>query len=299
MNRLQKKCVIGTVGIHLLLLLILIVGPAFYNQQPKTDDTTVLDMIPANLVDAAVNSGVQGAQPPPTPRPVTPQPPQPQRLFAPPPPTPTPAPAPVSTPAPAPEPVRTPSPSLLEEFKDYFKSKPEPTVKPDLTPTEKQPTTQTHTDNIKVDLHKVNRTEVKNTSQPDNARNQQAINRALNSLSHSLSSATTVDMPGHSSAAYASYASVVKSVYEQALRSHAPESVAQKDEKTRVRIVIANDGTVLSSTVISQSGDPSWDDAVQQTLDQVTFVAAFPDGATEKERSYTLGFTPEVEQSIQ
>src|SRR5580692_11894886 len=113
-NLLQKKCVIGTVGIHLLLLVILIVGPAFYNQQPKTDDTQVLDMIPANLVDAAVNSGVQGAQPPPTPKPVTPQPPQPQQLFAPPPKIVQPP-----APAPAPEPVRTPSPSLLKEFEDY------------------------------------------------------------------------------------------------------------------------------------------------------------------------------------
>ena len=291
MNRLQKKCVIGTVGIHLLLLLILIVGPAFYNQQPKTDDTTVLDMIPANLVDAAVNSGVQGAQPPPTPKPVTPQ--QPQQLFAPPKIVQPPAPAPT----PAPTPALTPTPSLLEKFEKMFAPKPDTSVKPDLTPEKRQ--TENTQPKIQINLTKVSRNSVKNTSQPDNARNQQAINRAFNSLTHSLSSATTVDMPGHSSAAYASYASVVKSVYEQALRSHAPESVSQKDEKTRVRIVIANDGTVLSSTVISQSGDPSWDDAVQQTLDQVTFVAAFPDGATEKERSYTLGFTPEVEQSIQ
>ncbi len=64
MNRLQKKCVIGTVGIHLLLFLILIVGPAFYNPQPKADNT-MLDVIPANLVDNALNSGVQNAQPPP------------------------------------------------------------------------------------------------------------------------------------------------------------------------------------------------------------------------------------------
>src|SRR5580698_8849985 len=122
MNRLQKKCVIGTVGIHLLLLLILIVGPAFYNRQPKMDDMQTLDMIPANFVDAAVNSGIQGAsQPPPTPKPVTLQPPQQQQLFPPPPkivqpPMPTPAPAP----APAP---REPSSSLLKEFEDYFKSK--------------------------------------------------------------------------------------------------------------------------------------------------------------------------------
>lgn len=293
MNRLQKKCIIGTVGIHLLLLLILIVGPAFYNQQPKTDDTTVLDMIPANLVDAAVNSGVQGAQPPPTPRPVTPQPPQPQQLFSPPKIVQPPAPAPT----PAPAPALTPTPSLLEKFEKMFAPKPDTSVKPDLTPEKRQ--TENTQPKIQINLNKVTRNSVKNTEQENTAQNQRAINSALRNLTHSLSSATTVDMPGHSSAAYASYASVVKSVYEQALRSHAPEAVARKDEKTRVKITISNDGTVISSTIISSCGDPAWDDAVQQTLDQVSFVAAFPDGATEKERSYVLGFSPEVEQSIE
>ena len=54
MNRLQKKCLIATAGFHLLLLVILFVGPAFFAPSPKPDDTQVLDVIPANLIDAAV-----------------------------------------------------------------------------------------------------------------------------------------------------------------------------------------------------------------------------------------------------
>ena len=61
MNRLQKKCVIGTAGIHLLLIVILFVGPAFFYSKPKADDLQVLDVIPANLIDAAFNSGVANA----------------------------------------------------------------------------------------------------------------------------------------------------------------------------------------------------------------------------------------------
>ncbi len=52
MNRLQKKCVIATAGFHLLLLVILFVGPAFFNARQKPDDSQVLDVIPANLIDA-------------------------------------------------------------------------------------------------------------------------------------------------------------------------------------------------------------------------------------------------------
>jgi TonB family protein len=277
MNRLQKKCIIGTVGIHLLLLVILIVGPAFYNQQPKTDDTQVLDMIPANLVDAAVNSGVQGAQPPP-PRPVTP--PQPQQLFAPPkivqPPT----------PAPAPEPVRTPSPSLLQEFKDYFKSTPEPTVKPDTT--EKQPTTQTHTDNIKVDLHKVTKNSVKNTEQDNTAQNQRAINNTVRSLSHNLSSATKIDMPGTASAAYANYGDVVISVYHSAWTP--PDGMANDNVTVIFKVTIDRDGTVISAHIVTPSGDPNVDAAVQRMLNRVTFIAPFPEGSDDKQRTYPVEF---------
>ena len=66
MNRLQKKCVLATAGVHLLLFVILLVGPAFFAPRPKADDLQVLDVIPANLIDAPFASGVRNAEPPPT-----------------------------------------------------------------------------------------------------------------------------------------------------------------------------------------------------------------------------------------
>ena len=77
MNRLQKKCVLVTAGIHLLLLTILVVGPAFFSPRPKADDLTVLDVIPARLIDANFNSGVANAAPPPPAEVTPPQPPPP------------------------------------------------------------------------------------------------------------------------------------------------------------------------------------------------------------------------------
>ena len=119
MNRLQKKCAIATAGIHLLLLTILVVGPAFFSPQPKATDTQVLDVIPANLIDAALNSGIRGATPP-APAPVVVPPPQPV------PPTPVVQPAPTP---PAPKPVVTPQPSIPEKLAQLFEPKPKP-VKP-------------------------------------------------------------------------------------------------------------------------------------------------------------------------
>lgn len=97
----------------------------------------------------------------------------------------------------------------------------------------------------------------------------------------------------------ANYATVVKSVYERTLLTQLPGAVARDNENTQVSITIASDGTVISSHIISPSGDSVWDDAVQHTLDQVTFVAPFPNGATEKERHYTINFNPQVERSLQ
>ena len=104
MNRLQKKCLLATAGFHLLLVLILIVGPGFFRQTPKPDDTQLLDVIPANAIEAALTSGVKSAQPPsPTPplieppKPIVP-PPQPEVQPQPTPPAPTPKPVTPDTP---------------------------------------------------------------------------------------------------------------------------------------------------------------------------------------------------------
>lgn len=101
-------------------------------------------------------------------------------------------------------------------------------------------------------------------------------------------------MPGESSVAYANYATVVKNVYDHAWTL--PDSVV-KDENITVSVTIANDGMVLSSRIVTPSGDAPADASVQRALDRVKFVAAFPDGATEKERTYTIVFNPQVKSS--
>lgn len=95
-------------------------------------------------------------------------------------------------------------------------------------------------------------------------------------------------MPGNSSAAYANYAEVVKSVYQQAW---VPPSHAANDEaNTKVRVTIARDGTVISARIIEPSGDASVDASVRRTLERVQFIAPFPEGSTDKERTYIINF---------
>ncbi len=283
MNRLQKKCAIATAGIHLLLLTILVVGPAFFSPQPKATDTQVLDVIPANLIDAALNSGIRGATPP-APAPVVVPPPQPV------PPTPVVQPAPTP---PAPKPVVTPQPSIPEKLAQLFEPKPKP-VKPATETPEPKP------HQIQPNLTQVTRVAPKNPTTPDNPqRDTRAISTAIRNLQRNLSPGTTIDMPGDSTVAEASYASVVKSVYERNLTSFLPSTIANDNENTKVSVTIASDGTVISSSIITPSGDSVWDTAVQRTLDRVTYIAPFPAGTTDKERHYVINFNPQVERTLE
>jgi TonB family protein len=271
MNRLQKKCVVVTTGIHLLLLVILLVGPAFFAPKPKTDDLNVLVVIPANLVDAAFNSGVANAAPPP-PEPVAPpQPPLPVPVVAPPPPV----------KAERDEPVKPPEKLSPDNLKPVDK-----TVKTELRKPE-----------ISTKLVTRNAPKASPNNANASAARARAIRSALRNLNSKLTPGTTIDMPGNSSVAYASYASAVRSVYDAAWTL--PAHIASDEEITRVSVTIASDGTVVSARIITPSGDGNVDASVQSTLGRVRFIAPFPEGAVEKERTYIINFNTKTKQMLE
>ena len=269
MNRLQKNASSPRRGFHLLLLVILFVGPAFFNSKPKVDDSQVIEVIPFTTIDAAFNSGVKGAQPP-APTPIITSQPQPT----------PPAPKQIVQPAPVPQ------PTFVQKVEKYFT--PEPAT-PTPAPTENQPHTP------KVDLHLVTHNVPKNSATAKPKDNSRALKNLAEQLKHNLSSPTEVNLPGTSSAAYASYASAVKSIYDAAWAL--PDSIANADENIKVSVTIARDGTVISSHIVAPSGDATADGSVQKTLDRVQFVAPFPEGSADKERTFTIIFNPQVKNS--
>jgi periplasmic protein TonB len=294
MNRLQKKCLVATAGFHLLLILILIVGPGFFRETPKPDDTQLLDVIPATAIDAALNSGVKNAQPPaptppmiPPPKPIVLPQPQPQ-----PPPTP---------PPPAPQPV-TPAPSFVDRMKNFFKPEPEtPAPTPDDSP---KPVEHKKPHKINVDLSNVTRTTVAKSephrTSDDSKREERlrasAIQNAVRNLEKNFTPSTKVEMPGSSSVSYASYASIIKSIYTREWTP--PDNAANDEANIKVSITVSSDGTVVSAHIVDPSGDSSVDDSVQRTLDRVTFIAPFPDGATEKEKTFIINFNLKAKRML-
>ena len=272
MNRLQKKCLVATAGAHLLLLLVLVFGSAFFSPRAKPDDSQVLTVIPDVLTDAPFNSGKKDAQlPPPEPPPQPPQVVQP--VVTPPPPAPTPKPQ-----------------TLLEPVEKS--TEPEPVKPPDHQ--------------IKVNTQLVTHTVPKNppkTTPTEDPRAKavaalaQAAKDAARNLKTKFTPATEIETPGTGSVSYANYDSVVKSIYERAWAP--PDNTESDDANTKVSVTIASDGTVLNSRIVTSSGDASVDASVQRTLDRVTFIRPFPEGAKEKERTYIINFNLKAKRMLE
>jgi TonB family protein len=75
MNRLQKKCFFASAGFHLVLILVLLIGPAFLMPNPPTQDVPLIDFVPVKTVDALMSGGGNPkAAPPPAPAPTPPEP---------------------------------------------------------------------------------------------------------------------------------------------------------------------------------------------------------------------------------
>ena len=291
MNRLQKKCLAATAGTHLLLVVLLLCS-GFIVSKPKPDDSQVLDVIPANLIDAALNSGVRGAKPPPSqpianpPEPQPPQPPQPT-------PPPQPPPQPVVKTV---EPVKPVEKIQPEAFKPVERTEPKRTheVTPNLKLVVRNRTADT--DRAAAEAEKAAKAAARAAQREREAR-ARAFQDAARAIEKNASSSTEVELPpGNSTQAYANYASVVKSVYTQAWTP--PNDAANDEANVKVSVTIANDGHVVSARVIQNSGDAGVDRSVQRTLDRVTDLPPFPDGSTDKERTYIINFNLKAKRML-
>jgi len=281
MNRLNKKCVIASAGTHLLLVVILFVGPAFLSERTKLTEIQPIKFIPENLVLASVAGGgnPQAATRPPAP------------------------PAPITPPSPPEQQQRQPDPPKVTETKQ---SKPDPdsleTAKEHKKP--RLPDVSTKVVTRKSDSSKKQKqpptTESREREFADARHQSEAFNRAARSLGNSSPSATIVDQdfgPGGGGPTYASYASWVQTVYLGAWVP--PDSTESAAAIARASITISSDGTVVSSRLITKSGDREIDQSVQRTLDRVTTIGRpFPEGMKEKQHTYILRFDLKAKQGL-
>ena len=275
MNRLEKKCVLAAAGFHLLLILILLVGPAFLSSRDAADNLPVINFIPFKTVDAMVSGGGNPNAQPPAPAPPAPQP----------------APA-VTQPAPQPPPVEVPKsqPAPKETVKEI---KPSPDA---IEPAkERKHTVDVSTKLVKRDSKELSDTKTRADNQAReiaDARRRAAteISQTVRGIQGGLSGGTTIELkgPGGGGLPYANWKQAVKSVYDAAWIL--PAGITSDSATTAVTVTIARDGTVISARIIAPSGSPAVDQSVQAALDKVKFAARLPDDAREDQRTITIYF---------
>lgn len=290
MSRLQKKCFVGATTMHGLLLLALLVGPAFFKPKPP-EDLPILEFMPAMAVDEKFSGG--GApRPASNPEPVVQQPmvqpPQPQPQPTPPPPEPV-----------RREEVRRPEPEPVRET-------PKTNLRDKDAPTEKKDTTKKHV--VQVSNERVKLSQNRTTTKPGSSASTTNPNRELVSairntgtrVSSGLSSTTRVDLPegpGGGGVSYANYGQIVRKVYTDAWR--VPDDMSDDEASIKVSVTIARDGKVLSSRITQSSGSSAADRSIQNTLDRITHIGvAFPAGAKESERTFVLTFNLKAKKAF-
>ena len=244
----------------------------------------VLDVIPDRLVDAAMSSGVANPTPPP---PVKQQDPQPT--------PPVPDPPKKVEPVKQVEPIRVPEKIQPEELKPVVNPDVKiPKPKPQKTPPKVDLTLVTRDNNKAADEAKAAQKAADDKARRDAQKRADAIKMAIRNISTKASAATEVEMKGSSSVSYANYAAAVKKAYDDAWSP--PDDMSSDDVTTKVSVTISRDGHVISSRIINPSGESHVDASVQRALDRVDYIAPFPDGATETQRTFIINFNPQAKR---
>jgi outer membrane biosynthesis protein TonB len=276
MNRLQKKCTIVSAGIHLLLVVILVVGPGFLGSRDKPARIQYIDIIPPKVIEG-VDAG--GGKP----------------NALPPPPTPAPAPQPEPTPVPPqPQPQAQPQPpKLSHDALEVHQKLPKISLTPVRRPQETKPRpTETSDDQAQA--------QAQAQAKADAARRARVYQNFVQNLKEGLTSSTSIDVPGPGGEAYAGYETVLQSIYKARYDEELAGAgdIARGKSEVETSVTVARDGSVVRHRITGRSSNAALNDLVQRVLTRVVFIHAFPEGAKDSERTFNIIFDLKPKQGM-
>jgi TonB family protein len=276
MDRLQKKCLVGSTCFHAFLALLVVVGSAFFVDKERTKVLPKVRVVPTRLIDAALAGG--GGNPKVAPSEdqqkgdtVKPLPPKPV-VQQPPPPKPEPK---IEQPAP-------PKPEPVKPKQEVAKT---PVEKPKaaVAPLDLKPVTRNNKEKIQAQ---------KDAQAREQSAKAAELTKKFGNVEKNLRSGftkgTKIEVWGPGGEAYAGYDALVKAIYDDAW--DVSDSLTDDDSSAKVEIVIARAGHVISAKIIRRSSNSLLDKSVQRALDKVKFVAPFPEGSRDEQRTFTINF---------
>ncbi|HOK76448.1 MAG TPA: TonB family protein [Verrucomicrobiota bacterium] len=267
MNRLQIPCLLASTVFHAVLLALLVAGAGFATSRSHTEQTVIINFVPDQLIAAPLVGGGSPTAPV-SPQKAPAQQPQTQTKTV----EPAPPPQPKETKS---EPPATKQPTPQQDLV----SRPEPVkTAPRKIEVSKVPVVRQRQPSQTSKQSSSNRADEEAARQRAEAQRMADQRRALiggvaDKLQGNLSDRTVVQEsfgPGGGGPTYAGYDLYVVSLYQRAFQP--PIEVTDESATARVRIVIARDGTVVESKIISPSGVGALDRAVQAALDRVTTI---------------------------
>ena len=290
MDRLEKKCLIGSACTHGFLAVLLVVGSAFLLPKDKPPEAQPqVRIIPSILIDKALAGGggnpnvakTDDQQKGDTTRP-QPKAPEPEvAKVQPKPPEPTPEP-----PKAAPKDVVKPTKAKVTET----------AKKPEIEPKKSESSTPALSLKPTTRSQMAKATAKSSTSTADadakrRAELAQKITKTLGGAQESLragfKSGTKMEVWGPGGEAYAGYEAFVQAVYDDAWET---AHLMDYDGAVRVSVTIRRTGDVISAHIVRGSGTSLVDKSVQRALDRVKFVAPFPKDTKDEQRTFNITF---------
>lgn len=297
MNRLQKKCMIISAGIHLLLAVMLILGPGFLSLRSHDNAPPLLKFIPGATVEAIMSGGGDSSVKSPPAEARSPEPPV----------TPTPVVTPPAQETPQPPVERVQPPRQPEKELPPVPKEPTRVNTPAIDPTPVKPAPRKPHE-IKVDTRIVTSSTVDAKARREAqakaaaaaeqkrlANIAAAFGRASTGIRGGVSDGVKVNVspgPGGGGVSYGNIKSAIYTKYYDAW--NVPDGAP--DLTVWVSITLAKDGTVVTARITKRSGNADLDESVQSTLDRVRYVAPLPEGS-EDPREFPFGFNPEMKSS--
>jgi TonB family protein len=311
MNRLQKKCLLASAGVHALPLVLLLTGVGFVSQPPPLphEDAPIINFIAFKTVDEQMTGGGS-----PNARALPPAPPD----------------QPITKPAPEPEPAPAPEPAEPAVKPEPAKPNPEPEpTKPEPKPERSKPELKLKPkdpDSLESSNKKSKKNEfvlkpiVRNSDGKAEAKARAAarereereaaraeandrrriaarFSSAVNSLS-GLSTGTEIALlgPGGGGVPYANFEQAVRSVYDRAWT--VPDGVTDDEAAATATITIGRDGTVLHARISQSSGNAAVDRSVRSVLDRVKWAAPLPEKERENQRTLKIKFNVSAKRGL-
>ncbi|MBL67565.1 MAG: hypothetical protein CMO74_03785 [Verrucomicrobiales bacterium] len=285
-KRLQKKCFMVSLGMHLLLLLVVVFGVAFATTRKDEEPVKYISLTVAR--EEAPSAAPQQHQarrvvPPENIRRVTPPTP-PRKVVEPP---------RKQVKTHTQRSVKTTPPKNPSPVKPKNTRKSTNAAKPKSQP--KQQKSRPKVPKIKVNS-KVFSNKGTASSQPKVNPARKAVNtvkvnpNAVNNLKSKLSSTlqAVVFRPGSSS--YNNYKEWVRQKYQQTWNSGRLPGQRYRQVVT-VKVTVSRSGQVLSSSIVRRSGQAPLDASVQGTLNVVRSIGrSFPAGVKESRQTFTIDF---------